>query len=239
MELHFFLDPDFDPEKGALNADESRHAVKSLRLRAGDHLEVGDGKGRVYTAAVVDTAGKQLKLEVEDKRVVEKPRNTLVLAIAPPKNQARFDWFLEKSTELGVDVIVPILTDRAVRTYVKKGRAERVLLAASKQSRRPFLPEFASEEPLESIFKRATGHRYMAHCRIELNRVKLSDEPRVEVDGLVWVLIGPEGDFSEAEIQRAEEVGFRGLDLGERRLRTETAGVLAVGVIKLRQDSKE
>ena len=232
--MHYFLDTDFDPKKGVLNEVESRHALKSMRLRVGDVLSIGDGQGNLYTAEVADTSGGILEVRVLETHYEPPAKCRLTIGVAPPKNPARFDWFLEKATELGVDTIVPMHTERTERSHIKYNRAERVITAASKQSQRPYLPVLEEILDFEKVLAMAEGEKYIAHCNETFKRLPVS-EVATHSHSAEWVLIGPEGDFSPEEIKRAEKMGFRGIDLGSRRLRTETAAIFATGLFKLSQ----
>ncbi len=230
--MHYFLDVDFNPKEGVLSEEESRHAIKSMRLRTGDKLSIGDGRGNLYTAEVADTSGHCLEVRVIETNYEPQTQHRLTIGVAPPKNPARFDWFLEKATELGVDTIVPMQTERTERSHIKLNRAKRVITAASKQSQRPYLPVLEVIEDFAGVLARAEGKKYIAHCNSEFSRVPII-EVLADKHESVWVLIGPEGDFSPAEIERAENMGFRGINLGSRRLRTETAAIFATGMFKI------
>lgn len=232
--MHYFLDTDFDPKKGVLNEVESRHALKSMRLRSGDKLRIGDGHGNLYTAVVTDTSGKTLEVDVLEIHNDPPSECRLTIGVAPPKNPTRFDWFLEKATELGVDTIVPMRTERTEQPHIKYNRAARVITAASKQSQRPYLPVLDEILDFEKVVAMAKGEKYIAHCNGAFLRLPVS-EVAAQCHSSAWVLIGPEGDFSPEEIRRAENMGFRGIDLGSRRLRTETAAIFATGLFKLSQ----
>jgi len=228
--MHYFLDPDFDPAKGMLNAEESRHLSKVLRLRAGDSIQVGDGKGGVYTGTVEHTSLESTSIRVAEEEIFPEPEGKVRVAIAPTKNLSRFEWFLEKATELGVWQIIPIITARTLRDRIKESRAEKIVLQASKQSQRYFIPEISVLTAFDDILKPEADERLIAHCREDLTRHPLSVKYGNE-DTLI--LIGPEGDFTSEEIAKAEDAGFRPVILGENRLRTETAGILAVALLQL------
>ncbi len=229
--MHYFLDPTFDINSGLLNEEESRHAIKSLRIKAGDEIEVGNGRGYRYQCKVITVGKKQLILQVESENKTEPPRYRHSIALAPTKNTSRFEWFLEKATEMGVDDIVALETKRTERTRINTDRAQRIILSAAKQSQRSYLPAFHGAMPFDKLIGEASGNRYIAHCdetypRIPLDAIKADNRSEN-----ICILIGPEGDFTSVEIETAYATGFKGVRLGDNRLRTETAGVYSAAIL--------
>lgn len=225
--MHYFLDSDFDPNIGILCEEESRHALKSLRLALGDEILIGDGKGKRYTGAIKVIGKKELIVDVLSVENFEIPLPQLTIAIAPTKNPSRFEWFLEKATELGVYQIIPIETKRTERPRFKHDRAERIIHAATKQSMRAFIPILEHITPISRVLEMNHSIKLIAHCDENTKRVHIADFSRDNSARDILILIGPEGDFTSEEIQNAKENGFQPVILGQNRLRTETAGVFA------------
>lgn len=223
--MHYFLDPDFDPTIGNLCAEESRHAAKSLRIASGQHIEVGDGAGMRYICSVVKADKSGLLLTVEETIQVPHPAFDYSIALAPPKNASRFEWFAEKATEMGVSEIIPLQTERTERPRINTARLERILHAAAKQSRRAYLPRLRALADFTELLKTDSKFKLIAHCEAERARQPIAEAVNQTAAGAVLILIGPEGDFSLREIESAAKAGFTEIDLGANRLRTETAGV--------------
>lgn len=215
-----------------LNADESKHCVKVLRLKKGDPVQLMNGKGSLYKAIIQDPDSKKCLLEIVEEEKSQNIRSFhLTIAIAPTKNSERFEWFLEKSTEIGIDRIVPIICQHSERKYIKSERLEKILISAMKQSGQTFLPELASVTSFNELVNSAfDGIKLIAHCE--------SGEKRLLKDSVppgknILILIGPEGDFDPSEIKLALDRGFIPVSLGNSRLRTETAGIVACHTVCL------
>jgi 16S rRNA (uracil1498-N3)-methyltransferase len=228
--MHFFLDPSFDKNQCLLNEEESRHASRVLRLKEGDEITIGDGKGACYTAAIRSISKGKVRVDIVNEKTIDPPTHPLRIAIAPTKNLNRFEWFLEKATEMGVDEIIPLQTSRTLRPRIKQERAERIVLTATKQSQRAYLPIIAPLTPYFEFIADQSNSGYIAHCEEDLTRVGVSELRNTRPS---LILIGPEGDFSKEEIAEAEKNGFMGLELTHHRLRTETAGIFALAALQL------
>lgn len=212
--------------------EESRHLVTVLRRKVGDMLQLTDGHGFFYEAEISET-GKRHVLARISASTPAPVRNTtsLHLAIAPTKQIERIEWLLEKATEIGIDEVTLLHCQHSERDTVRLDRLEKVLVSAMKQSLRAHLPKLNELTRFQQFIKNSTAdQRFIAWC---------SDTPLPHLKTLVapgkstLILIGPEGDFSPEEVRLAEENGFAGVSLGSARLRTETAGLLAVGVVAL------
>jgi 16S rRNA (uracil1498-N3)-methyltransferase len=248
--MQIFYAPDIAPPLYELSEEESRHCVRVLRLGVGDEVRLVDGRGGLYTARITE-AGRRCLLSVTGVEHGWGRRGYgLTMAVAPTKNTDRYEWFLEKATEIGVDVFVPLLTDRSERRAFKPERAERIITSAVKQSLKAYRPVLEPLTPFAELVKRPfDGAKLIAHCAGEdgvppgmapplcpthkqshntaiTSRLYISD--CVTPGQNVLILIGPEGDFSAAEIELARTHGFIGISLGEARLRTETAALHAV-----------
>jgi len=233
--MNYFLDTNFSELNPILNAEESKHALRSLRLRIGDELIVGNGNGHRYICSLDTVDGHLAHLKILEVIKQEAPSNQLTIAIAPTKNPSRFEWFLEKATEMGVWEILPISTRHSERTRINDKRAGKILHAASKQSQRFYIPRLQEVKKLDKINLVDYEHHFLAHCDENYERIDLV-QLISKLKGRVLILIGPEGDFSPEEIQSLVEKGFTGVSLGKNRLRTETAGVYAAAIFSAHMD---
>lgn len=211
-----------------LSEEESRHLIRVLRHVAGDMVELTDGKGVIYKTVIETADARQCQLRIVETIHRGSGRGyQLEIAIAPTKNIDRYEWFLEKATEIGVDRIVPVVCRHSERKEIKEERLQRVLVAALKQSKQSMLPDlkplcdfntFISQEPV--------GQKFI--CTLDATTL-LRDAYRPGQNASV--LIGPEGDFNKEELNAAMEKGFVPVSLGTSRLRTETAGLMACSVV--------
>lgn len=220
-----------------LSEIDSKHAIKVLRMTNGDRCFVVNGNGERFTSEVVVAHQKKTELKILETHTEVKKHAKLHIAIAPTKNIDRFEWFLEKATEIGIDEITPILSENSERKIIKHERLEKVLISAMKQSQQLYLPKLNPLTSLKEIFVNATEkQKYIAHCE-EHEKKYLGDAVDMQFDTLI--LIGPEGDFSSVEIENAKKT-FTPVSLGFSRLRTETAGVYATSIISyLRNNTKQ
>ena len=230
--MHLFYTPDISEETYTLNEIESKHCIKVLRLNTNDQIELIDGKGSFYEAKIIDPNPKKCKIEIT-KTIHEfgKRNHYLHIAIAPTKNMDRFEWFLEKATEIGIDEVTPLLCDHSERKAIKNERLEKIMISAVKQSIKAYKPKL---NPLtkygDFIKQNFDGTKFIAHCE---ENEKQSLKANYKTGSNSLILIGPEGDFSPNEIKLAKENNFRETSLGESRLRTETAGIVACHTINL------
>ena len=230
--MHLFFTPDIINKTYTLNEIESKHCIKVLRLNVNDHIQLIDGTGNFYEAKIYDTNPKKCKVEVT-KTIKEfgKRNHYLHIAIAPTKNIDRFEWFLEKATEIGIDEITPILCEHSERKIIKPERLEKVIISAVKQSIKAYKPKLNDLTKYKDfITKSYDCEKYIAHC--EENKKTLLKNSYGNGQSAI-ILIGPEGDFSPAEIMLAKQNNFKEISLGESRLRTETAGLVACHTINL------
>lgn len=214
-----------------LKNDEAHHCINVLRKKIGDFIKIINGKGTVFTVKIVNIFKDACELEIIDYEDKEKLFN-IHIAISPTKNIDRFEWFIEKSTEIGVDIITPIICKRSERRNVKIERLEKLIVAAVKQSGRYYKPRINSLITFDKFLiqnKNDKSLKLIAHCydtpKKRLNDIKIDNNE-------VTILIGPEGDFSEEEIKFAIANDYISITLGENRLRTETAGIVACNIIK-------
>ena len=228
--MYLFYCPDIET-KQTLSEEESAHCVRVLRYSTGDEILITDGKGTTYTARITNPHPKHCDFEIISREKQEKHHAFhLHIAIAPTKNIERLEWCIEKCVEIGVDEITPLLCRFSERKQLRIDRLEKIILSAAKQSLTPYLPVLHELTPYEEFIKsqqltaNSQQQKFIAHCYKEDKRV-LKDE--IERGRDVLVLIGPEGDFSEQEVADALALGFIPVSLGNSRLRTETAGVVA------------
>jgi 16S rRNA (uracil1498-N3)-methyltransferase len=215
-----------------LSEEESQHAVKVLRLQAGDDIVVIDGVGGYYKARITQPNPKRCAFEVIEQQSEFGKRNyNLHVAIAPTKNIERLEWFVEKVTEIGIDQITPVICRYSERKTVKEERLEKIIVSACKQSVKAFFPKLNRVNTFTELLIGAKAEqKFIAHCYDEDKKL-LKNEINPHGDALI--LIGPEGDFSREEVEMALLAGFVPVSLGGSRLRTETAGVVACHTVAL------
>jgi len=223
--MNLFYTPDIEGEFYTLSEEESKHCVKVLRLEKDDRVFLIDGRGGFYTAKISDPNPKKTLLElVEVKREYNKRNHYLHIAVAPTKNIERLEWFLEKATEIGIDEITPLLCERSERKEVKLDRLNKIITSAVKQSLKAYHPKLNPLTKYKDFVATATGEKFIAHCMDDL---KSELRSYIQLGGNYTILIGPEGDFSPAEVSQAQASNFKGITLGASRLRTETAALEA------------
>lgn len=207
-----------------LPEEEAHHAVHVLRVRNGERVGLLDGRGARATATVLEAGKRGCNVEViEVERSPSDPASGIHLAVAPTKQMERFEWFLEKTTEIGVGRITPLLTTRTERAKLRHDRLERVLMSAMKQSQRVWLPQLDALTALEKLSVPADVQRFFGWCEgthAPFTHVYAPGGPAV-------MLIGPEGDFTPEEAEHLRAQGYQAVSLGAARLRTETAAVAA------------
>ena len=231
--MHRFYCPDI-ADTLTLGEEDSKHCVKVLRMAEGDTIEVVDGNGTLYTCRITMAHPKRCAVEVTE-RMQQPPHwgHRIVLGVAPTKNLDRIEWLVEKCVEMGVDRIIPLRCHNSERTVLKTERLKKIMVSAMKQSLKATLPLLDEMTPVAQVLAEPfEGTRCIAYCDEQLprgQRLTLTGVYRPGHD--VMVLIGPEGDFSPEEVQAARDAGFMPVTLGESRLRTETAGMMAVAWI--------
>jgi 16S rRNA (uracil1498-N3)-methyltransferase len=232
--MHLFYNPHIQGDVFELEEQESKHAVRVLRLVRGDRVVLVDGQGGWYEAVISDDHPKRCQLQIESYTPDYRPLNySLHLAVAPTKNLERFEWFLEKATEIGISAITPLICKRSERREVKMERFDKILVSAMKQSLKAFKPILHSPVTLEDFLMNGAGRQGtlgIAHC-YPLERKSVRD---LEPSGSYTLMVGPEGDFTEEEVSGALESGFVPFHLGDSRLRTETAALYITAAISLR-----
>lgn len=238
--MEIFYSTDIDGSIVRLNEEESGHCVKVMRHREGDEVYVIDGEGTLYRCRLVDASPKAAEAEVIS---VEPDWGShpyrLNMAVCPTKNADRYEWFAEKATEFGLDVITPVIGDHSERKVFKTDRLKRILLSASKQSLKGAVPTVAEPLPLKDFILSAAPSALKLICccyegddrRVSISEALSGIEPTDASLPEIIVLIGPEGDFSREEVKLAVEKGFQPVHLGPSRLRTETAALAATAAV--------
>lgn len=232
--MQLFYNPDIT-EKDAqviFNRDESRHISKVLRKKEGDILNITNGSGLLFEAEIIKADIKQCLAKITSVEKQPPPPYYLHMIVAPTKMNERFEWFLEKAMEIGVHEITPVICDHSERKVVKLNRFERVLQSAMKQSLHFRMPKL--NKPVnftDFINSEIEGEKFIAHCEDETEKTYLQNsiKPMEKIN----ILIGPEGDFSHKEIQTALNCKWKAVSLGESRLRTETAAIVACHTVAL------
>jgi 16S rRNA (uracil1498-N3)-methyltransferase len=225
--MQLFCNPNISENDTSFNfdKDESRHIVKVLRKKTGDVLHITNGKGWLFEGKLILANIKNCSVNITSKALKEKRSYNLHLAVAPTKINDRYEWFLEKATEIGVETITPIICDHSERKTVKTERFEKIIQSAMKQSLHCFLPKLNKPVAFKDFISQAfSGQKFIAHCE-ETDKTSLKSQLQTHDDCII--LIGPEGDFSVKEIEIALQHNFIPVTLGKTRLRTETAALAA------------
>lgn len=233
--MQLFYQPEVDASDTSVNfsKEESRHIVKVLRKRSGDSIHITNGKGWIFGGKLEILDAKHCSMNIESATELPVLPYRLHMAVAPTKLNDRFEWFLEKATEIGVSEITPILCAQSERKSIKIERFQKLLQSAMKQSLRAHLPDLhplTDYDTFISGLKEKYDIRCIAHCSMG---DKVSLKEAVKRGNSIVLLIGPEGDFTGGEIQLAERNGFVPIHLGDSRLRTETAAIVACSGIAM------
>ena len=231
--MQLFYCPEIINGINSLNTEESFHCIKVLRKNVGDLITLMDGFGFFYEATILIASQKKVYFEMKKKWASPTRSYSIHIAIAPTKSNERFEWFLEKAAEIGVDEITPLICNHSERKVFKTKRMKKILLAASKQSMRAKLPLLHPQIQFKEFLKQSFSiDCFIAHCSSGL---KKSLSSLVTKNSLI--LIGPEGDFSKHEIAEAISHEFKPVSLGDYRLRTETAGIIACHTLSLKYEN--
>ena len=225
--MQLFYNPDIDEttESFSFDKEESRHIIKVLRKKDSDILQVTNGLGFLFETEITLASDNKCTVQVLSVKKADEPKFRLHLAVAPTKMNDRFEWFLEKATEIGIQEITPVFCDRSERKAINPERFEKIILSAMKQSNETFLPKLNQAVSFKEFIKQKNeGLNLIAHCE-ETDKKSLKEILKPNKN--VTMLIGPEGDFSEKEIALALENNFQPVTLGNTRLRTETAAIVA------------
>lgn len=227
--MHWFYTDHIEGQLIYLNDEEARHCGKVLRKQMGDTIQAFDGKGNLHTATIQQISKQHVQAQITETQHTPPSPYRIHLAIAPTKNISRLEWCIEKGCELGISSITPLLCRRSERKVIKPERLQKIILSAIKQSQKTHLPSLQDLCTVKEYLKQPfSGSQHICHCAYDTNP-HLAKTYQASSD--VHIMIGPEGDFHEDEIQAALASGFQDTGLGTERLRTETAGVYAISII--------
>ena len=234
MALPFFYkrDVDLSTTDAVLDEASSKHVVQVLRMQNGEQLQVTNGRGNLFTTEITDNNRKRCAVKIINATSQQQPACKITIAISPVKNTTRFEWFLEKATEIGVSDIIPLVCERTEKTSLKTERMQNILVSAMLQSQQSWLPLL--HEPVkfkQVVDSSAQQQKFIAHCLNETKR-NLTELNNQTLNSKI-ILIGPEGDFTKEEIELAIQHHFSAVSLGNTRLRTETAGMVAATLLCL------
>ncbi len=216
-----------------LNEDTSKHVVQVLRMKNDEQLQLTDGKGNLFSCMIIDDHRKKCVVKVTDVAHTPRPAKQISLGISLVKNNTRFEWFLEKATEIGVSAVVPLLCFRTEKQHFRFDRMHSILVSAMLQSQQTWLPELWEPQKFSSFVDgNQSQQKLIAHCENEATKVELITQLSPEKTERL-LLVGPEGDFTAKEISLALQNNFIAVSLGATRLRTETAGVVAATLLAI------
>lgn len=230
MNIPLFYQHNLDLQSSVFDLDEdaSRHVIQVLRMQKGERILLTDGKGSMLVAEIEDGHKKRCAIKKTSLEKTPPSERKITIAISPIKNTSRFEWFLEKATEMGVYAIIPIISKRTEKQYFRKDRMHSILISAMLQSKQAYLPLLFEPTPYSKVFASADQKiKCIAHC--EIGKKKNTFRSVCKNDEVI-ILVGPEGDFTSEEIEMAINQNFIPVSLGETRLRTETAGVAAAAL---------
>ena len=225
--MQLFYNPDIKSDDATFTFDkeESKHIVKVLRKKEGDKIQITNGLGYLFTSELTFASDRKCEVKIIEEQFFDPSDYYLHLAVAPTKMNDRYEWFLEKATEIGVIEITPIICDHSERTVFKADRFDKILQSAMKQSLQYYLPKLNAPIAFSAFMNQPhDGSLFIAHCE-ETEKTLLKNA--LVPNGRITILIGPEGDFSVKEIKLALDKNFIPVSLGNTRLRTETAAIVA------------
>ncbi len=224
----FFLDNFSSADVLILNEETSKHAVQVLRMKPSEKLHLTDGAGNLLTAEILDDNKKKCTVKIIERKAVQKRQKEVSVAISILKNTSRFEWFLEKATEIGVTEIIPLLSERTEKQHFRFDRMKQILISAMMQSKQAWIPVLHEPTVFSKVITSSVyQNKLIAHCEDEAKQ-SIKD---FSGSASIQVLIGPEGDFSQGEISLALQNNYKAVSLGDTRLRTETAGVVAAALL--------
>lgn len=236
----FYIEESIVQNSIVLNEDTSKHIVQVLRMQNGEQIQLTDGKGNLFTAEITDNNRKRCTVAIKQTANNQRPVANVIIAISLLKNSSRFEWFLEKATEIGVTEIIPLICTRTEKQNFRHDRMKGILVSAMLQSQQTWLPVLHEAVKFENLVMKQfeNAQKFIAHCEDENNKEQLvskrlnlsTSQPACPAGRLI--LIGPEGDFTKEEIESALKNNFIPVALGNTRLRTETAGIVAATLLK-------
>ncbi|MBJ04709.1 MAG: 16S rRNA (uracil(1498)-N(3))-methyltransferase [Flavobacteriales bacterium] len=216
-----------------LSKNESKHCVNALRKKIKDKILVTEGKGIIYQAKITSINRGIVSFKKLNEQFSVKRNTRLEIAISLTKNKSRFEWFLEKSTEIGVDYIYPIICKRSERKQINIERCNKILISSLKQSKNAILPKISRIITFDHFLEKNLSNTYIAHCSSVTKKDFFECIKTQQNQSKIIVMIGPEGDFTKTEILKAQEKGVQSVSLGQNRLRTETAGIYVANCVQI------
>lgn len=233
LPIFFYAEPVTLHQLVQLPEETSKHIIQVLRMDTGEHLQLADGKGNLHLVIIAEPHKKKCIVKVLSTTAAPAPTRKISIAISLLKNASRFEWFMEKATEIGVSEIIPLICERTERQHFKKERFENILISAMLQSQQSWLPVLHQPVTYEQFFRledpALAAQKFIAHCEEE-KKVSLATSVDFNQSSQL-ILIGPEGDFTPVEIKLALDHHFTPVTLGDTRLRAETAGVVAATLL--------
>ena len=227
--MRYFFVADITAPVIVLDEDTSKHITGVLRMKRGEELTLTDGRGTKATAVIEDDHRKRCTVRIKDRHFEDEVKPHITVAISLVKNVARFEWFLEKATEIGISEIIPLLCERTEKEKFRTDRLQNIITSALLQSQQSRMPVLHEPTTFNNVIASTTADdKFIAHC-LEWDKQQL---PAVAGNRDAIILIGPEGDFTPAEVEAALGKGFRPVALGDTRLRTETAGMVAAALLR-------
>lgn len=233
MPLPYFFDANISSKASTYTLDElaSKHCIQVLRMQVNDTLMITNGQGYSFKAVITAAHKKNTQVKIVKEIYQQPTQPQCTIAIAPIKNASRWEWFLEKATELGIHIIIPIITERTEKQYNKIERQQNILVAAMLQSQQVWLPKLMEPIFFKMLWKQVLPEqRFIAHCA---TGDKQPLQKIINATKNTLILIGPEGDFTTNEIDIAQQHQCIAVSLGQNRLRTETAGIFAATAFQL------
>lgn len=235
MQLFYSEQLNEKKQEYTFSREESKHIVRVLRKKVNDRIYITNGRGYLFTSVIIDENSNKCKVFIEKSDYKKPLPYYLHMAVAPTKLNDRFEWFLEKATEIGISEITPLLCDHSERKTIKMDRYNKILQSALKQSQQYHLPKLNELTPFKGFLeksKKTTGTHCIAHCATSQKTTLLE---AIKSKQHILILIGPEGDFSTNEIKEATKNNYKEITLGDSRLRTETAALLACCTVAISQ----
>lgn len=231
MQLFYIPDLNENSKTAIFSSDESRHLYKVLRKKVGDEVLITNGKQLMFKGNILDISKNNCEVEISKCEKKEKLGYSLHIVISILKSNERFEWFLEKASEIGITEITPVLCDRSEKKFINEKRLNKVLISAMKQSLKANLPILNPIVKLKEFYKsNLSDQLFIAHCNESEKDFLISS---VKPKENVTILIGPEGDFSKNEVEEAIKIGFKPVSLGNTRFRAETAAIIATHTVSI------
>ena len=232
MDLPFFFE-DAIPESGSffLSEGSSKHIVQVLRMTEGEQILATNGKGYAFICEIISSNKKKTEVKIIEQSFLPQTKPKITIAISLVKNRTRFEWFIEKATEIGIQSIIPLICKRTENIHFRWERMQSIITSAMLQSRQVWLPELSEPTKMSDVIKtQDCDQKFIAHC-LDEEKKELGTDSAHSSDSKI-ILIGPEGDFTEDEIHCALQQNYIPISLGATRLRTETAGIVATVLLK-------